>query len=451
MNRPGQNLLLLPLLLLWPTTLPAQDEKPPPPTLEQLAEIVGQRARRNQEKTRRELKRHLQDLHLEWSANRDYLEKVILLLSRQGPDAAPLFVPYLDPGGNSPKDRNLSHNVRRILERTGIGNQVAELVRTARTGSPLGRENAVLLLGRSGEPQAAAVIRERLADKAVNVAATACRTLADMGAVQARGEILGLLDRDDPTLTMAVLRALLEFGRQEDLARVTPVVLRGGREETLLLLFELMKKVGRGREKTVRVLLDILEKKQREWSLTIQLAATRTLAQVAPEEDREAVTLLKRLLRDPKTWDQLRQEVAFALNRLGDKSGHNLLLADANRFLRRNSKVPYAYIRRGDIYFKLGLYAKAAGDYRRAISLCKGTGGIVPTTWIDLFRSLARVGQTSRLAREIKRSGLPLERLRQAVARHPELARACREDERVRRLLLGDPDREEGDPKEKGD
>ena len=438
MNRPGQSLLLPLLLTLWPAAAPGQGGDPPPPTLERLTEIVAGRARRNQEKTRRELKRHLQDLHLEWSANRDYLEEIIRLLPRQGPDAAPLLVPYLDPGGNRPKDRNLSHNVRRILERTGIGGQLPELVRIARTGSPLGRENAVLLLGRSGDRRALPVIRERLADKSERVAATACQTLAELGATRAREEILGLLARRHPQLTLAVLRALLRLGEPADLDRITPAVLRGGREEAMLLLFDLMRKVGGGREETIRVLLDILEKKEREWSLTIQLAAVQTLGEVAPAGDREAVGLLKRLLRDPKTWDQLRKEVAFTLNRLGDKSGHSLLLADANRFLRRNSQVPYAYIRRGDIYFKLGLYTKAAGDYRRAISLCKGTGGIVPTTWIDLFRCLARVGQHSRLAREIKRSGLPRERLRRAVEKHPELARACREDERVRRLLLGD-------------
>ena len=431
-------LVLAVLALLPRPASPAQEPPGPeaPSTLEDLAKLARLRAREPLNAGRRELQQLLPDLSLSYLENREFVERAVQALARRGPDLAPLLLPYLDPENPQPKDLYRAQNVARILKEMGLGSLVRELIQLVRTGRPTGRAVAAELLGAAGRPEAAPALLASLGDPAPEVAAAAALALAELRVEEAREPLFKLMERNDRVLRDALLRAFDRIGRSSDLDRILPVYADATGEETQLLLLHLIEGLGKGNQAALNLLGNMAS--HEGLSLALRQRAVEVMGRIGSEADKDALTVLRNLLRATLTPEPLRRQAAYTLGDLGDSSGHKVVLAPADRFVTQNPKLPYAWVQRGDIHFRLGLYAKAAKDYGQAISLCKGSVRAEPSTWIDLFRSHARMGRYKDLLQAVRRSGLKEEFLKAEAVRHPELRKACQEDPAVARALLGE-------------
>ncbi len=407
----------------------------PPRTLEDLIRLAESRASSALKAGKSLLQRYKPDLSLSWKENREFVDRAVSALAARGSDLAPLLFPLLDPKRRDERSRNLAENAGRVLERMGLGPFVPRLVRLLREGSPLGRSVAARLLGASGRKEAVAPLLEALKDPDPPVVAAAVLALGRLGAREARAPLLALLGRPDPRVRKALLRSLAWLGRPEDLDRILSSFSGDTREETLSLLLDLVEKLGKDNPKAALFAARIAS--GGGFSLSLRQRALEVLGARAGKGNKKVHALLKRLVSDPLTPEALRRQAAYTLNALGDASARKVVLDPAERFLRQNPGVPYAWVNRGDVYFNLGLYSKAASDYNRAIQLCGSRTRPEPGTWAQLFLCYLRMGKKRDLIRAVRRSRLPVKILRELLAEHPELEKACRMDKEIAAAFQG--------------
>ncbi len=407
----------------------------PPRTLEDLARLAGARAAAALKEGRALLHRYLPDLSLSWKENRGFVDRAVAALAAKGSDLAPLFFPLLDPKRRDDKAVHLAENAGRVLERMGLGPFVPRLVRLLREGSPLGRAEAARLLGASGSKEAVAPLLDALKDPDPPVVAAAVQALGDLGAAEARVPLLALLDRRDPAMEEALLRALAQVGRPGDLEKILSTYSGATRERTLFLLLNLVERLGKGNPKAALFCARLA--RGEGFSLSLRQRALEVLGRVARKGDKDVHDLLRKLVADSLTPESLRRQGAYTLNALGDKSARKVVLGPADRFLRRNPTVPYAWVNRGDVYFNLGLYAKAASDYNRAIQLCGTRTRPEPGTWAQLFLCYLRLGKKRELIRAVRKSRLGRRVLAELLGEHPELEKACRMDKEIAAAFEG--------------
>ncbi len=407
----------------------------PPRTLEELVHIAGKRAAAALKAGKKLLQRYKPDLSLSWNENREFVDRAVSALAARGSDLAPLLFPLLDPKGRDERSRNLAENAGRVLEKIGLALFLPRLVRLLREGSPLGRSVAARLLGASGRKEAVAPLLDALKDPDPPVVAAAVLSLGKLGAREARGPLLALLDRSGPALKEALLWSLAKVGRPEDLDKILPSFGEEKSERILSLFLDLVEKLGRENPKAALFAARIAS--GGGFSLSLRLRALEVLGRTRGKGDKEILALLKKLVADPLTPETLRRQTAYTLNALGDKSARNVVLGPAERFLHKNPGIPYAWVNRGDVYFNLGLYSKAASDYNRAIQLCGTRTRPEPGTWAQLFLCYLRMGKKRDLIRAVRRSRLPVKVLRELLAEHPELEKACRMDKEIAAAFQG--------------
>ncbi len=407
----------------------------PPRTLEDLVRLAGKRAAAALKAGKALLKRYKPDLSLSWKENREFVDRAVSALASRGSDLAPLLFPLLDPKRRDDRARNLAENAGRVLEKMGLAPFLPRLVRLLREGSPLGRSVAARLLGASGRKEAVAPLLEALKDPDPPVVAAAVLALGKLGAREARAPLLALLGRPEPVLRKALLKSLALLGRPEDLDKILASYGGETSERNLSLLLDLVEKLGKGNPKAALFAARLAS--GGGFSLALRQRALEVLGRTAEKGNKEVLALLKKLVADPLTPEPLRRQGAYTLNALGDKSARRIVLDPAERFLRKNPGVPFAWVNRGDVYFNLGLYSKAASDYNRAIQLCGTRTRPEPGTWAQLFLCYLRMGKKRDLIRAVRRSRLSVKVLRELLAEHPELEKACRMDKEIAAAFQG--------------
>ncbi len=405
----------------------------PPRNLEDLARIAAARAARALERGKLLLQRYRADLSLSYDQNREFVERAVRALASRGTDLAPLLLPLLDPKNQSDRARYLAENAARVLERMGTGAFLPRLERLLREGSPPARALAARLLGRSGRKEAVPPLMEALKDPDPAVVASAVEALGELGAREARKALLGLFSTQDPRLRKALVRSLAKVGEPGDLDRALASFAGNRDEGTLFLLLDLVQALGKGSTRALRFSADLAASEG--LSLALRQRAMEALGALARKGDKETMGRLRKLIKNPLTPESLRRQAAYILYGLGDTWAKKVVLGPAERFLKKNPRIPYAWVNRGDVYFKLGRYAKALQDYNRAVQLCGSSSRAEPHTWAQIFLCCLKLGKKRELLRAVKKSRLGPKVLAELLQGNPELLEACRRDQDLARAF----------------
>jgi tetratricopeptide (TPR) repeat protein len=116
---------------------------------------------------------------------------------------------------------------------------------------------------------------------------------------------------------------------------------------------------------------------------------------------------------------KLREAALVLLTRLGDKNSRRELLREADEVVTKNDGWSESYVRRGDIYARIGEDEDAIKDYRQALVVGKNDPSLNADTWVKLARAYTRRGKYKDAGDTLRRSPLGDSKLKQ-LAEDPE-------------------------------
>lgn len=357
-------------------------------------------------------------------------------LEHLGDPAAPLLVPWLDPGGApSPGARLRAAEIRRALERLDTAALTADLIALSRTGSALGRVSATELLGRAPvhDRQARARLQELFEGSNPLLRRAAARGLAGQDSPERGAFLARALDDPDPELVGGVLAALAARPGEEGLDPLFALLRRPAAaapwipsvvaylramhplpEERLAPLVALVLDARLGRDDRI-LLLRALPDLSDDWS---------------SEEQRRLGTLSQN--PDPT----LREAALVCLANLGDRGARRDLLRTYDQLVDANPRWPNAFRSRGEVLLAVGEPRDAARDFRRAIELAQAQGQRpAAEVWILLARAYLRDDKLRQAFETLEEARLGLEE--RATLAADEEFRRLREHARYGRVLGG--------------
>ncbi len=292
-----------------------------------------------------------------------------------GSEAAPLIVPYLDPGPQ--QEKSFSARVRRARV---MAQALEELVSPAVTkplldlfasGSARGRRNALTVLAHSPD-------RERIVPRLSDAYATAppelrkpiLTTLATLGGPLAEKLLLSALESSDPEEVDGALQALVESESPPILSGVLAFAASPRAASHLKALgafylrhHELLDDA----ENAIALLKTIASPQASPDDATALLEALASLRLNIRSKVRRA---MGGLLEHPS--QSVRRATLILLARAGDKTARRDLLAPYNDAVAQDRKNAGAYLDRADTWYQIADYGEAIKDYKQAIKLNQG-------------------------------------------------------------------------------
>ena len=334
-----------------------------------------------------------------------------------GEECASLLVDQIDPG-NVGTDSQVfrAHQVAIALAEIVSYAITADLLRIAQTGSAEGRQNALLVLANSPEPErvipAILAIFERGSGK---VRESALITLASLGGRESVAVFERALTDEDPGI---VALALTSLGQTRNTAAAQQVlgVLRGPRAtdhvDGLLAYYEAVPEALT--ERVSLAFIALLREPELKTSSRVRvLDAMRQMQFDASSEfkkELKAITLVgSRQVSD----------AAFTLlAALGDKNARRTLLKPYNDQIDKNKNWQDAYLQRADILYKVGDFRGAIDDYKDALRI-GSRNATEPAPYLGLAHCYARLGRFKDAAKYLDDAPVSIVTLRQ-LADHPD-------------------------------
>jgi tetratricopeptide (TPR) repeat protein len=340
-------------------------------------------------------------------------------LEALGSEAAPLLVPFLDPGATpTPEQEKQAQEVAALLVHAHNPALFEELVRRANLASPRGRILAVRVLGESPEvARALEALRALHPTVSGSLRAECVRALAHL----APGDplVVAALSDTHPEVIAAGLHALASEPRKRP------------RPEAIALLAD----ETRGAD----VLPDLVEYLAVPGQ-EIEDDVVSSLARFALREDLPVETRLKVLEGLPRlgikltsrlgkeleplltTQDSaIKDAVLVALTLLKDGRARRELMRHYDDQVKENETWPNAYKQRGDIELKIGEYKEAVRDYEDALRL-HGESARLPGNrdlWVNLARAQVKDNKLKAAAETLGKFGMASD-LKRAIAADPD-------------------------------
>ncbi len=347
-----------------------------------------------------------------------------------GLEAAPLLLPHLDPGPEPSRAQIFrSEQVAEALARLRAVSVTDPLLALARSGSLIGRLNALTVLGASPESERVAPALEALArsveDSASNpfrpVRLAALRALARLGGPAAATLLADALRGPDPASAAAALEALIE--ERVDAAAPDVVALlstaRGG--ELASRIGEYMRVVPRAialdgaAEATLKVCAQ--DNVSREAKLALLEVLRRSDVKPPSGLKRELATLRESL-------DQgVRVATLIYLARNKDRTAKRELFEPWDSAVRETRGGAQALEGRAEVNYKIGDYNAAVKDYRDALKAAgeRVGGARASTPYIGLARSLTLLGKFKEAREYLELAPISLTTLHE-LAEDPDFA-----------------------------
>jgi tetratricopeptide (TPR) repeat protein len=116
---------------------------------------------------------------------------------------------------------------------------------------------------------------------------------------------------------------------------------------------------------------------------------------------------------------RLRESGLILLARLGDKNSERDLVKEFDELVAKNERWSEAYVRRGDMYARIGQDDKAIKDYKEALAVGRDDPTLQPDVYEKLARAQVRRGRLKDAYETLNRSTLSLARLHE-LANDPE-------------------------------
>lgn len=318
-----------------------------------------------------------------------------------GSDVAPLLVQYLDPSDAASRQQIYrSEQVAEVLVRLRSGSITDVLIQRAKTGTLIGRLNALQVLGASPEPERVAPALEEIArsvaDEAANpfrpVRLAALRALARVGGSAAATILSDTLRNGDLTAAEGALDALIEVrlaSAAPDVVALLPTA-RGAALASRIAAYFTAVPSAIASEASVEAVVRLcaLDSVSREAKLALLEVLRRGDHKPPSDAKRELLTLRSSL--DPG----VRVATLVYLARQKDRSAKKELIDPWDAQVRDSRGAASAFEGRANVYYLIGDHNAAVGDWRAAIRAHEARPTLrtsAPT--IGLARSLALLGK----------------------------------------------------------
>jgi len=411
--------LPLPLALLLFGSLSAQE---PPEGADDSIESLLERTRARRDELQSRLAPRVGEIvaELESAAGENVAAEKRLRreIGELGPEALPLFLPFLDPG--RPERKGPSYRARilaRALADTPSDVLTTGLLQLTTSASPEGQRHAVAVLAR--QPPDPRIDRQLLLRFQATEGAVRLECIRSLALRGGHEELLERTLRDpDPGIVGAVLEALASRGAAEAAPAVRGLLGRPRSASQVLGkitdYYSACPQVVD--ETTLDELLPFLLKEEIDDDTRIELL------DVVPAFTR-SLTLKQRRLIEPildSRNSDLREAGLVCMALLGQRSARKELIKYYTRQIEEYGGYPKAYEDRADMYLRIREFSPAIKDYKRSLEQLGERAFLVSyrDVWVKLAR--AQVGAN---------------RLRQALETLKEFGLGPR----MREIILSDP------------
>ncbi|MCE9595734.1 MAG: hypothetical protein K8S98_16210 [Planctomycetes bacterium] len=424
-----RTLFLVAALVGTPSLGAAQDKSAPerePPQRETFEELLA-RARTQRDALQQRLGSDVKDKVARLEPNERVakaadLERAIADVAALGSEAAPLLVPYLDPGAQPPaRDSVRAKRVAEALVRMDTTPVTEALLAALDKFGDDGRKNVLVVLETSKEPDR---VRPKVAalfrDAHGQVKGAALRALFALGAANDEAFVKEVLLGADPELTRLTLRALAD-GRQPALLDSVETLLADTKRAAPLLtdVIGYLRAVKDSlRDKDVLAFAKLANVQE------LEVEKRSVVLDVLPSlVDKLTPELKKTLERASESRDRKARESAFVARVcLGDKSARKDLMLEYDERIKKNDRWAPAFGERAEILYRIRDYDAAVKDYNNAIVVGKNDPTPRPEYYVGLARSYAMLGRLKEASEWLERAPITFDELK-ALADDPAFAK----------------------------
>jgi hypothetical protein len=392
------------------------------PARESLEDFL-ERARREREAVQKRMQGDVDALvsQLEASTDakmlRDLVERTVAL----GQEATPLLVRHLDPGeGPLDKDRVRAQQVALALARMDTSPILADLVALLEKGSNDGKRHALKVLeGCPARERAFDPVQQAFRTSEGSVKQAALQTLIAIGGPRADAVLGEVLTSGDDQLVALAIDGLADAQDDRSLEPIRRILgnapASARHAKALLRYFEKHRPLLESSD----VLAFVRVAQQSSVSLDTRIEVIDRLAELRPALDNELRKAMEPIATAHE--QRLRESGLILLARLGDKSSERELVRGFDDFVAKNENWAEAYVRRADMFARIGDDDKAIKDYRQALTVGKDDPTVQAETHVKLARALVRKGKLKEAADRLRQSPVSMARLRE-LSEDPEFA-----------------------------
>jgi len=347
------------------------------------------------------------------------LETLQQSVVKLGCEVAPLLVAQINlPESASENERLRARRIAAALAQLDSSAVTRELLALLEQPSPLARRYALIALAGTPEPQRVRpVVHGLYKQSSGTLKHEALRTLLALRDGYPPALIDEVLAEGEETAVGLLLDALTATPSADTVEAVRRILHDGsnGPKHALRLMRYFASEPGLATGTDTQAFVRMAT--SAALGVDLRVALLGDLAPLKPALNAE----LKRAL-EPSVSSadrKLREAALVLLTRLGDKNSRRELLREADEVVTKNDGWSESYVRRGDIYARIGEDEDAIKDYRQALSVGKNDPSLNSDTWVKLARAYTRRGKYKDAGDTLRRSPLGDSKLKE-LAEDPE-------------------------------
>jgi tetratricopeptide (TPR) repeat protein len=347
------------------------------------------------------------------------LEALEQSLVRLGTEAAPLLLAQINlPESASENERLRARRVAAALAQLDTSAVTRELLALLEQPSPLARRYALIALSGTPEPQRVRpVVHGLYKQSAGSLKHEALRTLLALRDGYPPALIDEVLAEGEETAVGLLLDALTAKPSNDTVESVRRILHDGanGPKHALRLMRYFASEPSLAAAADTQAFVRMATSAALGVDLRVEL-----LGELAPLKPALNGELKRALEPSVSSADRkLREAALVLLTRLGDKNSRRELLREADEVVTKNDGWSESYVRRGDIYARIGEDEDAIKDYRQALVVGKNDPSLNADTWVKLARAYTRRGKYKDAGDTLRRSPLGDSKLKE-LAEDPE-------------------------------
>jgi len=343
------------------------------------------------------------------------LDRLIAL----GPEAAPLLARRLDvPEGATKNEKLRASQVAVALSRMDTGAITRDLLALLDSASDDGKRNALRALQTTPDPdrvRPAIVALFRRSDSSVKQ--SCLRTMIVLGGPEGDALMNEVLSGPDENLVALAITGLADNQVAAAVDQVRGILMQpqpaARHVASLLRYFLAMPSLATAND--VQAFVRIASASS--VAVDDRVAVLDALPALRPAVNAEFKRSLEPILGAAD--NKLREAGLVMMTRLGDKSSRKELLRSYDEMVEKNENWYDAYVRRADVYARIGDDDDAIKDYKQALSVGRNDPSLQKDLWVKLARAYTRRGKFKDAADTLRKGPIPLADL-QALADDPE-------------------------------
>jgi tetratricopeptide (TPR) repeat protein len=344
--------------------------------------------------------------------NLDGIEASRAKLVQFGPEAAPLLVEQIDPGSTPTDPQRLRANtVARALAELRARSVTTRVLEIAQGGSTDGRQNAIVVLSTSPEPDRAALALVGLfRGPQPELRGPSLSALARLGGAQAKVALEEALGDSRAEVQRAALEALASAKNTALTSRILRITATPG--DAFRVLDPLLGWYRAVPEAADAAHVAALVKLAADPSAPAaeRVRVLEVLPRFADRFDADVKKNLRGLTESPAR--EMREGALVVLVLAGDKNARRELFAEYDERIERNEAYAAAYEERANVFYRIGDYREAIADFQKALKLSgNDLRARQDTIYIGLAKSYARSGKLKEAAQNLEKAPLTRQQL----------------------------------------